>query len=134
MDKVSKAQRSANMRSVRSRGTVPEMLVRRLLYQLGYRFRLYRKDLPGTPDVAFISRRKVVFVHGCFWHQHPGCGRATVPRSNVEFWKTKLERNIARDSNDLKRLQQLGWRWLVVWECETTNTLLLAACLRKFLK
>ncbi|MBA3912892.1 MAG: DNA mismatch endonuclease Vsr [Acidobacteriales bacterium] len=133
MDNISKAQRRANMRAVRSRDTGPEMLVRSLLHRLGYRFRLHRKDLPGTPDLVFISRRKVIFVHGCFWHQHPKCPRATVPSSNVEFWGRKLERNTARDRGDLMRLRRLGWKVMVVWECNTKRPERLTARLRRFL-
>ncbi len=98
MDLISPQRRSANMARIRGRDTTPELAVRRLTHSLGYRFRLHRRDLPGTPDLVFPARRKVVFVHGCFWHRHPGCRFAYEPRSNVEFWRAKFAANIARDA------------------------------------
>lgn len=120
-DKISKEQRSANMRAVRGRNTEPEIRVRRIAYELGYRFRLHRRDLPGKPDLAFISRRKAIFVHGCFWHQHKGCKRGSVPQSNSEFWNRKLLGNTIRDKKQIAALEDNGWQVLVVWECETRN-------------
>jgi DNA mismatch endonuclease (patch repair protein) len=108
--------RSANMRAVRSKDTGPELQVRRLVHRLGYRFRLHRKELPGTPDLVFVARRKVIFVHGCFWHRH-SCRRATVPAANREFWAEKFKRNKARDRKALKALKAQGWEALVIWEC-----------------
>ena len=132
-DKISKELRSANMRAVRSRDTMPEIRVRQIAHGLGYRFRLHRRELPGKPDLAFPGRRKAIFVHGCFWHQHKGCKRATVPQSNVGFWRPKLARNVARDTKQLAALKKSEWRVLVVWECETKDTRRLAGRLKKFL-
>lgn len=112
------AERSRIMRAVKSRDTTPERAVRSLLHKKGYRFRLHRKDLPGCPDLVFVSRRKVLFVHGCFWHGH-NCKRgARVPRTNAEYWTGKIARNRARDQRTKTALKALGWRALVLWECE----------------
>ena len=121
MDKLSPERRSANMRAIRSESTKPEMLVRKLAHGLGYRYRLHRKDLPGKPDLVFASRRKVIFVHGCFWHQHPNtqCKDARPPRSNLDYWQPKLARNVARDGENQKALKLQGWQTIVIWECET---------------
>lgn len=97
MDKLSAERRSANMRQIRSHNTAPELLLRRMLHRAGYRFRLHRKDLPGKPDLVFPRRRKVIFVHGCFWHQHPGCREGKIPQSRREYWEPKLARNRHRD-------------------------------------
>jgi DNA mismatch endonuclease (patch repair protein) len=132
-DKISKARRSANMRAVRGRDTKPEIRVRQIAYGLGFRFRLHRRELPGKPDVVFIGRKKAIFVHGCFWHQHSGCKRATMPQSNIAFWAAKLTRNVQRDSEHLKNLKAVGWKALVVWECQTNNKMALAARLSRFL-
>lgn len=133
-DSISKARRSANMRAVRGRNTRPEILVRQIAFGLGYRFRLHRADLPGKPDIAFPGRQKAIFVHGCFWHQHKGCRRATVPKSNRGFWRKKLGRNIARDAMQLAAIRKRGWRALVVWECEIKNKRRLAAKMKSFLR
>jgi len=133
MDKISKAQRSANMRAVRSANTQPEMRVRQIAHGLGYRFRLHRRDLPGKPDIIFPAQQKAIFVHGCFWHQHKGCQRATIPKSNAGFWRTKLSRNAERDARNLAEIRSIGWRALIVWECETRKKRHLAAKLRRFL-
>ncbi len=118
-DKLTTRQRSEQMRRVRSGDTKPEMVVRRTAFALGYRFRLHVNTLPGSPDLVFPRLRKVVFVHGCFWHQH-SCKRGNrQPKSNVEYWKTKLDRNKRRDRGTRVRLRKLGWRVLVVWECQT---------------
>jgi DNA mismatch endonuclease, patch repair protein len=109
--------RSANMRAIRSKDMLPELRVRSLVHNLGYRFRLHRKDLPGKPDLVFPSRRKVIFVHGCFWHSH-SCKMAHVPKSNVSYWVPKLERNRVRDRRNVKALRAEGWQSLVIWECE----------------
>lgn len=115
------AVRSRIMRAIKGKDTKPEMAVRRLAYSLGYRYRLHRRDLPGRPDLAFIGRRKAIFVHGCFWHQHAGCRAAHLPRSRPEYWGPKLARNVARDGANLAALEGIGWRVLVVWECEIKN-------------
>lgn len=133
MDKISPQRRSANMRAIRSKGMKPEMLVRRLVHSLGYRYRLHRKDLPGKPDLAFIGQRKAIFVHGCFWHQHPGCREGRVPGSNTGYWGPKLARNAERDRENEARLRAAGWRVLTVWECETGQPDALSARLISFL-
>jgi DNA mismatch endonuclease (patch repair protein) len=108
--------------------------VRQIAYALGYRFRLHFRKLPGTPDLAFPGRRKAVFVHGCFWHRHKGCRRASIPKSNRAFWRAKLARNASRDAEELAAIRKQGWRALVVWECEVKNEPRLAARLRRFLR
>src|SRR5690606_17349794 len=112
----------------------PELRVRRVAHELGYRFRLHRRDLPGSPDLVFPRLRKAIFVHGCFWHRHPGCARATSPKTRAEYWQEKFLRNVARDAARLTELRELGWDVLVVWECETTNQRALAATLLSFLR
>lgn len=113
----------------------PELLVRRMVHSLGYRFRLHRKDLPGKPDLAFIARRKVIFVHGCFWHQHQSknCRISHVPKSSINYWLPKLERNARRDAEHTKALKAAGWRVMVVWECEGKKRAALERRLQKFL-
>lgn len=134
-DRITPQQRSANMARIRSRDTKPEMLVRRLLHAAGYRYRLHRKDLPGNPDLIFASRRKVIFVHGCFWHQHEDkrCTRRRRPTSNTAYWEGKLDRNVARDKAALEQLALAGWQTLVVWECQTRDVDGLSSRLRAFL-
>lgn len=124
------------MRAIRSKDTAPELAVRRLAHAMGYRFRLYRKDLPGKPDLVFPGRRKVVFVHGCFWHQHPleRCADGRRPKSNTGYWDEKLARNTARDAGNQTSLKALGWDVLVVWECETAQTEKLRSMLEAFLE
>lgn len=107
------------MSRVRSDDTGPEIRVRKVAHALGLRFRLHRKDLPGHPDIVFPKWRIVLFVNGCFWHRHPGCKKATTPKSNVEFWERKFEANVARDGRERIELERLGWKVAVVWECET---------------
>lgn len=124
--------RSANMRAIRSKDMLPELAVRRLVHKLGYRFRLHRTDLPGKPDLVFGPRRKVIFVHGCFWHSH-GCRAAHVPKSNLKYWLPKLKRNRSRDQDNLDRLSALGWDVLVIWECEIAAETILRVCLINFL-
>ena len=112
--------RRRTMQAVKSENTGPELAVRRLVHRMGYRYRLYRKDLPGKPDLVFPARRKVIFVHGCFWHQHaePACKMVSRPQSNLDYWLPKLKRNVARDAVHQSRLVELGWNVLVIWECE----------------
>jgi DNA mismatch endonuclease (patch repair protein) len=124
--------RSANMRAIRSKDMLPEMKVRRLAHRLGYRFRLHRKDLPGTPDLVFSSRRKVIFVHGCFWHSHD-CKAAHIPKSNQAYWLPKLERNKVRDARNIDGLRAGGWESLVIWECDTSDESSVIKRLRRFL-
>ncbi len=132
-DKVSVEQRSANMRAVRNRNTKPELCVRQITHALGYRYRLHSSRLPGKPDLVFAGRRKVIFVHGCFWHRHEGCKRATMPQTHADFWRQKLERNAARDALNLARLHDQGWSVLTIWECETRDVDALRAKLSAFL-
>jgi DNA mismatch endonuclease (patch repair protein) len=124
--------RSENMRAIRSKDTLPEMAVRSLVHRLGYRFRLHRPDLPGKPDLAFPARRKVIFVHGCFWHSHD-CKSGLIPRSNQDFWLTKLRRNKVRDSENLEALATLGWKALVIWQCELKDSRSLRLKVKRFL-
>jgi DNA mismatch endonuclease, patch repair protein len=106
------------MRAVKSKDTKPELAVRSLLHRLGYRFRIHRKDVPGTPDIVFPGRRKVIFIHGCFWHQHNCVRGARVPVNNHDYWVAKIARNAARDEKHLSAIESLGWQALVLWECE----------------
>jgi DNA mismatch endonuclease, patch repair protein len=117
-DRLTKERRSWNMSQIRGRNTTPEMIVRSLLHRMGYRFRLHGKKLPGRPDVVLPKYKTVIFVHGCFWHRHRGCKNATTPTNNRGFWVAKLEGNAARDKVHARSLRKLGWRVLVVWECE----------------
>lgn len=135
-DKISKERRSENMRRIRSKDMKPEMAVRRLVHGMGYRYRLHRKDLPGKPDLVFSSRRKVIFVHGCFWHQHddPSCLDGRPPKSNTGYWCDKLRRNTERDRKCQEQLAANGWEYLVVWECETSEPDAVRAKVIKFLE
>ena len=121
MDKVNPEKRSWTMAQVKDRNTCPEKTVRSLLHRMGYRFRLQRTDLPGKPDIVLPKLKTVVFVHGCFWHRHPGCKRATIPASNTEYWNPKFARTVARDARNQGLLEAAGWRVLVIWECEMKN-------------
>lgn len=121
-DRVSGAKRSAMMASVRSKNTKPELMVRRAVHAAGFRFRLHRRDLPGTPDLVLSSLCTVVFVHGCFWHGH-GCRKSARPATNQAFWNAKLERNLARDQANMESLQRSGWLVSIVWECSLTSDL-----------
>ena len=118
MDKITPAERSANMRQITSKGSAPERAVRSLVHKLGYRYRLHRADLPGKPDIVLPRLRSVIFVHGCFWHQHAACREGRIPASRPEYWVPKLSKNVSRDKERLSELQELGWRSLVIWECE----------------
>jgi len=118
MDRLSPDQRSWNMSRIRGRDTIPEKRVRSLLHRLGFRFSLHRQDLPGKPDIVLPSRGAVVFVHGCFWHQHQGCRNSSMPSTRRSFWEAKLNGNVARDDRNGEALQLLGWKVLTVWECE----------------
>jgi DNA mismatch endonuclease (patch repair protein) len=116
-----KAEISAQMRTIRKKDTRPELVVRKLAHALGYRFRLHSRDLPGTPDLTFPSRKKVILVHGCFWHQHACSLGQRIPKSNKTYWLPKLARNVERDKAAKVALAKLGWASLVIWECETRN-------------
>lgn len=121
------------MQRIRSQNTKPELLVRRLLHRLGYRFRLHARDLPGRPDIVFRTRRKVIFVHGCFWHMHSACREGRVPKTRSSYWTEKLTRNVERDADHMRAFDELGWGVLVLWECELQATEELAERLSTFL-
>jgi DNA mismatch endonuclease (patch repair protein) len=121
MDFLRPKERSDLMSRVRATNTKPEIVVRRLLHALGIRFRLHRPDLPGRPDIVLPRKRKIIFVHGCFWHRHPRCHKATTPETRRDFWALKFSRNVERDKQQQRELKRMGWRVLVVWECETRN-------------
>ncbi len=122
LDPLSPEERSERMRRIKSSGTKPELVVRKLVRELGFRYRLGGLGLPGKPDLVFKSRKKVIFVHGCFWHQH-GCGHYKQPKTRLDFWLPKLRANVERDRRVQARLRSLGWDVLVVWECETRGDL-----------
>lgn len=121
MDSFSKEARSRIMALVKQKNTTPELTVRSALHKLGFRFRLHRKDLPGKPDIVLPKYKTVIFVHGCFWHRHPGCRRSTVPMDNARYWTEKFDRNCKRDNQNRTKLEANGWRVLIVWECESQN-------------
>lgn len=121
MDSLSPEQRSKNMSQIRSTSSSPEMLVRRLVFGMGYRYRLHNHKLPGRPDLVFSSRKKIILLNGCFWHQHDNCALAHIPKSRVDYWRPKLERNKKRDAENVARLERLGWNVLTIWECQTKN-------------
>lgn len=133
MDRLNQDQRSRLMRHIGSKDTKPELIVRRVLSRMGYRYRLHAKALPGTPDIVFPSRMKAIFVNGCFWHQHAGCKDACRPNSRIDYWLPKLERNRQRDAENLKELKALGWEALIVWECRLNDEGKLQKRLRRFL-
>ena len=120
MDRLTRSHRSWNMSRIRGKDTTPELLVRSALHRMGYRFRLHKKDLPGRPDIVLARYKTVVFVHGCFWHRHPGCAQAYTPKSRVSFWQNKFNHNVKRDTAVSVELQRQGWNVVVVWECEVT--------------
>ncbi|SFI61644.1 T/G mismatch-specific endonuclease [Phyllobacterium sp. CL33Tsu] len=122
------------MARVGPQDTKPEMIVRRVLHSMGYRFRLQAKELPGRPDIVFRPRKKAIFVHGCFWHRHPGCRKATTPKTRTKFWEAKFSSNQARDEKVIIELDRIGWSCLVVWECETNNIEKLSEVLEEFLR
>ena len=122
------------MRRIRKTDTKPELAVRGVAHRLGYRFRLHRRDLPGTPDLVFPRLRKIILVHGCFWHQHQGCRLARAPKSRLDYWLPKLERNQRRDAAAEQALARLGWNVLVVWECQTAKGNEAAKAIARFLR
>lgn len=133
VDNISAKRRSENMRRIRSKGTAPEMTVRRLVHAKGYRFRLHSGNLPGKPDIILPRLGKIIDVRGCFWHQHEGCIDAHIPKSRMAYWLAKLRRNRQRDTENLQKLRALGWRVLIVWECQVKNSNRLSARLERFL-
>ncbi len=122
------------MRRITKKNTKPELQVRRFVSAMGYRYRLHDKTLPGTPDLSFRGRRRVIFVHGCFWHQHRGCPLARLPKSNLAYWLPKLRRNRVRDATDKRAIRRLGWDYMVVWECELARPRIVSKRLRLFLR
>lgn len=132
MDTLTPSQRSERMSRVRSRDTGPELAVRRLVHSMGFRYRL-QGHLPGRPDMVFSGRRKVIFVHGCFWHRHAGCSKCRLPKSRVDFWLAKLEGNRRRDKLNQRRLRRAGWGVLIVWECELNDMDRLGERIKRFL-
>lgn len=133
MDIFNKAKRSDIMSRVRSANTIPEIRVRKILHRLEYRFRLHRRDLPGTPDIVLPAYDVVILVHGCFWHRHDGCRDASTPNTRISFWKDKFAENVTRDRNKIAALRTLGWKVLIVWECELRKEALLAEKLKRVL-
>jgi len=135
MDTLDQRERSVRMALVRAKDTKPEMFVRRLVHALGFRYRLHDKRLPGSPDLVFSRLRKAIFVHGCFWHRHPdpACALARMPKSKLDFWRPKLDGNRERDLRNQSALAAIGWRYLVVWECELRHTEQLRNTLSAFL-
>lgn len=123
------------MRAIKSKDMEPELAVRRLVHGMGYRYRLHAKGLPGKPDMVFSSKRRVIFVHGCFWHQHPksACKSSHLPKSNVSYWLPKLQRNVQRDAMNILLLKEMGWNVLVIWECEIPSRPKLIERIRAFL-
>lgn len=132
-DTIDTDKRSEIMSRIRSRDTKPEMIVRRIAHRLGFRFRLHVKDMPGSPDLVFPRHRAVIMVHGCFWHRHPGCRRASTPKTRKTYWEGKFQGNVVRDRRSQDALTDLGWRVMVIWECETRDQEAVAARIRSFL-
>lgn len=135
-DTLSPSERSQRMKLIRGKNTAPEMLVRRLVHSMGFRYSLHRRDLAGSPDMVFPRLNKIIFVHGCFWHRHAGtrCRLARLPKSKLDFWKSKLESNRLRDQKNLRALRSTGWKILVVWECQLSDKERTKNKLRQFLE
>ena len=127
-------KRSEIMSRIRGRNTKPELVVRRIAHALGFRFRLHRRDLPGCPDIVFPRYRAVILVHGCFWHRHPECRYAFSPKTRIQFWEEKFKGNVARDRRNELALSDLGWRFMVIWECETKDHATVAKRITSFLR
>jgi DNA mismatch endonuclease, patch repair protein len=134
MDRVDPATRKRVMAAVKSKDTAPELKLRRWLHAIGYRYRLHVRELPGRPDLVFPARRKVIFVHGCFWHRHGGCARAAMPATRQAFWVEKLTANVKRDARQVLELRALGWDVLIVWECQVRQLNTLANKVVRFLE
>lgn len=132
-DKLTTEQRAKNMAAVKGKNTSPELRVRQMLHSIGYRFRLHRKDLSGKPDIVLPKYKTCIFIHGCFWHQHPQCKRATIPENNRSFWLTKFKKNRIRYEVIQNELEESGWKVCIIWECETKSAEKLEAALREFL-
>jgi len=134
MDKLSPERRSLNMSRIRAKNTSPELIVRRIVHSLGFRYRLHVPSLPGKPDLVFPRLKRIIDVRGCFWHQHSlGCPDSRIPRSRLDYWQPKLKRNCERDVKNARQLRRCGWSILVVWECETRDLAKLAIRLIRFL-
>jgi DNA mismatch endonuclease (patch repair protein) len=133
MDTLSPLARSTRMRSVKSRDTKPELELRRIVWGLGYRYRKNRRDVIGHPDIAFIGRKRAIFLHGCFWHRHECASGRRAPKSRTYFWNAKFKRNVLRDVVVMRELKAAGWRALVIWECDLTNPSRVEGRIRKFL-
>ncbi|MBK1822781.1 DNA mismatch endonuclease Vsr [Burkholderia sp. 500H] len=133
LDSLTPAERSERMSRIKGKDTKPELVVRSLVHRAGYRYRLHGKSLPGCPDMVFARRRKVIFVHGCFWHRHEGCRLARMPKTRLGFWRPKLEANAARDREAERRLAELGWKVMIVWECEVKDEAALMPRIEAFL-
>lgn len=135
LDPLTPTERSQQMAKVQAKNSKPELMVRKLVHSLGFRFRLHARDLPGCPDLVFPSRRKAIFVHGCYWHRHEGCSRCRLPKTRLDFWKPKLEANRERDLKNQAALASLGWKCFIVWECQVSKAQLssLSVAIVKFL-
>jgi len=134
VDVLTKKQRSFNMSQIRSKDTSPEIIVRSLVHRMGYRYALHRNDLPGHPDIVLVRHKKIIFVHGCFWHMHRCRYGRVIPATRTNFWQTKRHGNVLRDKRNLKKLRLAGWQLLTVWECQIRNSEKLTRRLREFLK
>ncbi|UOD30873.1 DNA mismatch endonuclease Vsr [Massilia violaceinigra] len=134
MDKLTSEHRSWLMRQVKAKNTKPEIAVRRLIYAAGFRYRLHVTHLPGKPDIVFLGRRKVIFVHGCFWHGHDGCRYGRLPKEREDFWREKIKNNQARDLRNIIDLETTAWKVLVVWQCELKDCESLLEKLNEFIK
>ena len=126
-------QRSRNMSSIKSKNTKPEIKVRKVLHSMGYRFRLHRKDLPGSPDIVLPKYKTVIFVHGCFWHRHENCKYASNPKTRKEFWENKFKTNVKRDKEIQEKIKNIGWKSVVIWECEVRNIESIEEKIKRFL-
>lgn len=133
MDRLTKEHRSWNMSRIKGKNTKPELIVRKMMHEMGYRFRLHRQDLPGCPDIVLPKYGTVIFVHGCYWHRHKGCRLTYIPKSRVEFWTEKFEGNVERDRKHRDELKKLGWNVGVIWECETQDHHILYGCIKNIM-
>lgn len=133
MDTLTKKQRSWNMSRIKSRNTQPEKIVRKFISKRGIKYRLHVKKLPGKPDIAIDRKKKVIFINGCFWHQHKGCKRRAMPKTNIKYWLPKLKRNAEKQKQDIKQLEKKDWKAYIIWECEAKNKNRLIKKLRKIL-
>ena len=126
-------QRSRNMSAIKSKNTKPEIKVRKVLHSMGYRFRLHSKDLPGSPDIVLPKYKTIIFVHGCFWHRHENCKYASTPKTRKEFWENKFRANVKRDLEIQEKIKNIGWKYVVIWECEARNIESIEEKIKRFL-